>query len=53
MQNSGEGTIYIIGWRGEPGVHNEPQHIFKGEITLKLLEDLDKIFHCFKGNKGQ
>lgn len=33
--------IFIIGWRGEPGVHDEPQHIFQGEITLKLLEDLD------------
>lgn len=33
--------IFIIGWRGEPGIHDEPQHIFQGEITLKLLEDLD------------
>lgn len=30
--------IFIIGWRGEPGVHDEPQHAFQGEITLKLLE---------------
>lgn len=21
--------IFIIGWRGEPGVHDEPQHIFQ------------------------
>ena len=33
--------IFVIGWRGEPGVHDEPQHIFQGEITLKLLDDLD------------
>lgn len=33
--------IFIIGWRGEPGVHDEPQHIFQGEITLKLLEAMD------------
>lgn len=33
--------IFIVGWRGEPGVHDEPQHIFQGEVTLKLLEDLD------------
>ena len=33
--------IFIVGWRGEPGVHDEPQHIFQGEITLKLLDDLD------------
>ena len=33
--------IFIVGWRGEPNVHDEPQHIFQGQITLKLLEDLD------------
>ena len=33
--------IFVVGWRGEPGVHDEPQHIFQGEITLKLLDDLD------------
>ena len=33
--------IFIIGWRGEPGVHDEPQHIYQGEITKKLLDDLD------------
>ncbi|SEQ15426.1 phosphonopyruvate decarboxylase [Butyrivibrio sp. TB] len=30
--------IFVIGWRGQPGVHDEPQHIYQGEITLKLLE---------------
>lgn len=33
--------IFIIGWRGEPGVHDEPQHIYQGEVTVKLLEDMD------------
>lgn len=33
--------VFIIGWRGEPGVHDEPQHIYQGEVTLKLLEDMD------------
>ena len=33
-------TLFFVGWRGEPGVKDEPQHIFQGEITLKLLEDL-------------
>lgn len=32
--------IFIIGWRGEPGVHDEPQHIYQGEVTIKLLEDM-------------
>lgn len=31
---------FIIGWRGEPGVSDEPQHIYQGKITLRLLEDM-------------
>lgn len=31
-------AIYVIGWRGEPGVHDEPQHVYQGMITCKLLE---------------
>lgn len=33
--------IFVIGWRGEPGIHDEPQHIYQGEITIKLLEDMN------------
>ena len=33
--------IFVIGWRGEPGVHDEPQHIYQGEVTIKLLNDMD------------
>lgn len=32
--------VFIIGWRGEPSVHDEPQHIYQGEITVKLMEDM-------------
>lgn len=34
-------VIFVVGWRGEPGVHDEPQHIYQGEVTVKLLEDMD------------
>ena len=30
--------LLVIGWRGEPGVHDEPQHVKQGEVTLPLLE---------------
>ena len=33
--------VFIIGWRGEPGLHDEPQHIYQGEVTIKLLETMD------------
>lgn len=30
--------LLIIGWRGEPGKHDEPQHVKQGKVTLGLLE---------------
>ncbi len=33
--------IYLIGWRGQPGVKDEPQHVKQGEITLDILQLLD------------
>lgn len=30
--------LLLIGWRGEPGVKDEPQHITQGKLTLPLLE---------------
>ena len=34
-------VIFVIGWRGEPGERDEPQHVFQGEITLELLDCLE------------
>ncbi|MBR6412801.1 MAG: phosphonopyruvate decarboxylase [Alphaproteobacteria bacterium] len=31
-------ALLIIGWRGEPGVHDEPQHVKQGKLTLPLLD---------------
>ncbi len=30
--------LILIGWRGEPGKKDEPQHIKQGKVTDKLLE---------------
>lgn len=32
--------LLIIGWRGEPGVHDEPQHIKQGKVTIPLLDTM-------------
>jgi len=32
--------LLVIGWRGEPGVHDEPQHKKQGKVTLSLLESM-------------
>lgn len=31
-------VLLLIGWRGEPGVHDEPQHLKQGKVTLPLLD---------------
>ena len=33
--------LLIIGWRGEPGVKDEPQHVAQGRLTLPTLEILE------------
>lgn len=30
--------LLVVGWRGEPGVKDEPQHVKQGLVTLELLE---------------
>lgn len=32
--------LLVIGWRGEPGVHDEPQHVKQGKVTLQLLDTM-------------
>ena len=32
--------LFIIGYRGEPGVHDEPQHVKQGKLTLPLLDTM-------------
>ncbi len=33
--------LLMIGWRGEPGTKDEPQHVKQGEVTVSLLEAMD------------
>lgn len=30
--------LLLIGWRGRPGVHDEPQHVKQGKVTTGLLD---------------
>lgn len=32
--------LFLVGWRGEPGIKDEPQHVFQGKITCELFETL-------------
>lgn len=42
--------IMLIGWRGEPGVKDEPQHIKQGMVTEDLLKAMRIPYRIFSGN---
>ena len=33
-------VLLVIGWRGRPAVHDEPQHVKQGKVTLPLLDTM-------------
>ena len=33
-------VLLVIGWRGKPGIHDEPQHVKQGKVTLELLDTM-------------
>src|SRR6187549_3031347 len=33
-------TLLVVTWRGQPGIHDEPQHELMGQITGRLLETM-------------
>ena len=37
--------VFVIGWRGEPGIKDEPQHQFQGLVTESLLKQME--IPCF------
>ena len=42
--------VLLIGWRGDPGEKDEPQHMVKGKITKKLLKLLNIKFCILNKN---
>ena len=36
--------LFMVGWRGEPGVKDEPQHKKQGEVSIGLLEAMGISF---------
>ena len=43
--------VLLIGWRGSPDMHDEPQHMAKGKITTKLLYNLNIKYIVIKEKK--
>lgn len=45
--------LLLIGWRGEPGVKDEPQHIKQGKVTLPLLEAMNIAYAVLSQNSEE
>ena len=39
--------LLMIGWRGEPGIKDEPQHVKQGKIQIELMEAMDIPYEIF------
>ena len=44
--------LLMIGWRGEPGVKDEPQHQKQGQVTKSQLESLDIDYLILDSNSN-
>lgn len=44
--------LIIIGWRGEPGVHDEPQHVKQGKVTCDLLDAMKVPYEILSDNEA-
>lgn len=43
--------LIVIGWRGEPGVHDEPQHVKQGKVTCTLLDAMQVPYEILSENE--
>jgi phosphonopyruvate decarboxylase len=44
--------ILLIGWRGEPGLKDEPQHIKQGRVTTKMLDSMEIPYSILDENSN-
>lgn len=46
-------VLLVIGWRGEPGKHDEPQHVKQGKVTLSLLNAMGIKYAVLSENETE
>lgn len=46
-------VLLIIGWRGRPGVHDEPQHVKQGKVTTGLLDVMGISYEVLSKEEDQ
>lgn len=45
--------LLVIGWRGKPGVHDEPQHVKQGKVTLPLLDTMGVPYQVLSKDESE
>lgn len=45
--------VLLIGWRGEPGVKDEPQHVKQGRVSPAMLESMEIPFEVLDGDPDE
>ncbi len=45
--------LLVIGWRGKPGIHDEPQHIKQGKVTIGLLNVMGIEYTILSKEEGK
>lgn len=46
-------VLLLIGWRGRPGVHDEPQHVKQGKVTTGLLNVMGVNFEVLSKDEDK
>jgi len=46
-------ALFLVGWRGEPGKKDEPQHKMTGRIMLDLFHTLELEYAVLEGSKWE
>ena len=41
----------MIGWRGQPGIKDEPQHKKQGRVTIEMLETMEVPYQILSSDK--
>ncbi|MCR5495092.1 MAG: phosphonopyruvate decarboxylase [Treponema sp.] len=45
--------LIVIGWRGQPGVHDEPQHVKQGKVTCELLDAMQVPYEVLSEDEAE
>lgn len=45
--------LLVVGWRGEPGTKDEPQHVYQGKVTCSLLEVMNVPYSVIDENTSE